>query len=200
MLSIPGRGTARPVFMMKMFTMMSLQYNKQRYHFFPGLLKMTFDDALQLFSNGSIDLLHIDGLHTYEAVRHDFETWLPKMSDSGVILFHDINVRHDDFGVFRFWEEVSVRYPHLAFDHSNGLGVLAAGKKIAPLPAMIINVFGSEGGALHIKTLYSSLGHILVLEWRKENLDYHAAEPHAIHRFHEATTSGQSRKPPACHR
>ena len=90
-------------------------------------LRMTFDDAVDQFEDNSIDLLHIDGLHTYEAVKNDFETWLPKLSPRAIVLFHDIAETRDDFGVYQFWAEIAGRYPSISFDHSHGLGVLCFG-------------------------------------------------------------------------
>ena len=68
-------------------------YHDQRYSAFSSLVRTTFDDALGHFRDGSIDLLNLDGFHSRDAVRHDFETWLPKVSTRGVVLLHDINVR-----------------------------------------------------------------------------------------------------------
>jgi len=102
-------------------------FHDKRYAAFSSLLRSTFDDAVHYFENGSIDLLHIDGYHTYEAVKHDYEMWRPKLSDRAVVLFHDTNVRERDFGVYQFFAELSKQFPSFEFSHGYGLGIVAVG-------------------------------------------------------------------------
>lgn len=108
-------------------------FHDKHYAAFSELMRCTFDDAVSHFADGSIDLLHIDGFHTYEAVRHDFETWQSKLSDRAVVLFHDTNVHERDFGVFRFFAELRTRYPAFEFLHGFGLGVVAVGAQAPEL-------------------------------------------------------------------
>ena len=140
------------------------EYNRAQYGTFSSLLRMPFDEAASQFRDGSIDLLHIDGLHTYEAVSHDFSNWLPRVKPGGVILLHDVMVRSSGFGVWRLWEELTHRFPTFTFHHSWGLGVLRIPGPPIPDDALINWLFDSEAVAQqalrrHYFVLAESLEH-----------------------------------------
>jgi len=65
-------------------------------------LNSDFNDASQIF-NKKIRLLFIDGSHSYEDVKKDFGAWGQKVSDGGVIIFHDALAWP---GVVKFIKEV----------------------------------------------------------------------------------------------
>ncbi len=113
-------------------------YNQAKYSDFSELNRSTFDEAVDSFEDGSIDLLHIDGRHFYQDVKHDFETWQRKLSNRAVVLFHDTNVRVRGFGVDRLWDEVRAQYPSFEFLAGHGLGVLGVG---ADLPQVLRDLF-----------------------------------------------------------
>lgn len=88
------------------------------------LFQMRFDQALPDFADESIDILHIDGGHTFEDVEHDFTTWLPKLKENGIVLFHDVYSPIDQ-GSCDHWEKTKKEYDcYFDFTHSCGLGIL----------------------------------------------------------------------------
>jgi GT2 family glycosyltransferase len=142
------------------------QLNDARYSEFSTLLKMTFAEASGRFADGSVELLHIDGLHTYEAVRQDFENWLPKVSrQRGIVLFHDIAVRSMGFGVHQLWAELLEHYPSFSFNHSAGLGVLLIG---SDLPAAIVDLAHlGNSEAERFRNRFAVLGQAATEAWTK---------------------------------
>jgi hypothetical protein len=110
----------------EVYTALSAEHDP-KYGTFSRLMRSDFDTAVQSFEDASIDLLHIDGLHTYEAVRHDYETWLAKLSPRAVVLFHDTAVKDRGFGVYRLFDEISQKHPSFNFLHGYGLGIVAPG-------------------------------------------------------------------------
>jgi hypothetical protein len=83
------------------------------------ILRCDFSD-ISTFWNKPINILHIDGFHTYEAVKNDFNCWSKHVNNDGIILFHDTAIQQ--FGIKDFFRELSGGYK-LYFTHSAGLGI-----------------------------------------------------------------------------
>jgi GT2 family glycosyltransferase len=136
------------------------RFNDLHYSSFSTLLRMTFDDARGYFKEASIDLLHIDGMHTYEAVKADFDNWRDALTDRGVVLFHDISVRERDFGVWRLWSELSQSHPSFEFHHSNGLGVLGVGTSFPPALQALFDA--PQEQASEVRGLFAQAGKLFM--------------------------------------
>ena len=162
----------------EVFTTVS-SYNNNAYSAFSRLVRSDFDQAAAHFQSSSIDLLHIDGLHTLERVRHDFETWLPKLSDKAVVLLHDTNVRERGFGVSVFFEELRRSYPCFEFVHGHGLGVVQVGRKAAPAVAALTEADRDPALRQAVWEAFGRLGRA-VADSRELGL---AAEGNARHRL-----------------
>lgn len=92
----------------------------------------TTRDRLDALLRGrSVEFLMIDGDHTYEGVRQDFEMYGTLVAGNCPVAFHDI-LRHppeQQCEVDRFWNEVKHGYRHTEFvdregDQYGGIGVL----------------------------------------------------------------------------
>lgn len=147
------------------------QYNRNNYNTFSRLLRMPFDKALSEFENSSIDVLHIDGEHTYGAVKKDFITWLPKMSNRGLILFHDIMVEERDFGVYKLWKELCSDYKHFEFTHSHGLGVLLTGEYQHPALEKMAQNFQNPTKKWLVSEYFEHSGYAIELEYEQKKLE-----------------------------
>jgi hypothetical protein len=167
-------------------------YNSAHYSDFSYLLRATFDDSVAKFSENSIDVLHIDGLHTYQAVSHDLRCWLAKVKPGGVVLVHDVMVRHADFGVWKLWEELASTGQQFSFRHSWGLGVFRKSGPDLPSNPFLSLLFDSPGDIKeHVRKFYSLCATKLQLE--HESLHRHRpAEGKLVVHVYPAGPNGYS--------
>ena len=53
------------------------------------LLRGLSIDIAKRYVNNSVNIVYIDGLHTYEGVKSDTDAWLPKLKKNGWLCGHD---------------------------------------------------------------------------------------------------------------
>jgi O-antigen biosynthesis protein len=166
-------------------------YHDARYGAFSRLVRSSFDDAIEQFAVGSVDLLHIDGCHRYEVVKRDFEAWQSRLSERAIVLLHDTNVRENDFGVWRLWEELSAVHPSFAFAHSHGLGVLVVGER--PDPQVVEFLELASKREPQIRRLFFALGARAALDGRARRLasQLETATAEAARAWQEAIQAGE---------
>jgi len=94
----------------------------------------TFEDVRARLSGQMLDFLFIDGDHTYQGVKQDFDCYRELVRPGGLIAFHDIAPAHagsaavDDPGdVPRFWAELMHQREAREFVQPNGCGCFGIG-------------------------------------------------------------------------
>lgn len=90
------------------------QYNISEINFIKGYFEDIANDW-----NQDIDILHIDGFHTYEAVKNDFTTWSKFFTKNTVVIFHDIVSFKSTVG--KYFDEIKGN--KYKFNDGCGLGV-----------------------------------------------------------------------------
>jgi len=95
--------------------------------------RKTLEKVKCILQDSKLDFLFIDGDHTYEGVKKDFEMYSPLVRKGGIIAFHDI-VPHDRVhdphgvvGVPRFWNEIKHSYKYLEIVKDWGQGKAGIG-------------------------------------------------------------------------
>lgn len=89
-----------------------------------------------------IGMIFIDGDHSYEGVKRDWDLFVPHVREFGVVVFHDTlwDIRPDprwtreDMGVPRFVEELRAQgYPVITVDRDFGVSMVQPAKGGVPL-------------------------------------------------------------------
>lgn len=75
------------------------------------------------------DYIYIDGDHSYEGVKLDYNLFWPRLNKNGLMLFHDVSVKYTkelgSFGVWKFWKSLNnKRKITLPYGQNSGLGII----------------------------------------------------------------------------
>jgi cephalosporin hydroxylase len=110
----------------------SFATGSQRIHLLRGDShdKSLYDQLVRQLEGKAIDFLFLDGDHSFDGIKMDFEMYGPLVKPGGLIAFHDIKPSMPDNWrqVGPFWQSIKSSYDHFEFlseeDTWGGIGLI----------------------------------------------------------------------------
>jgi len=110
-----GFGVGYPRFRIPLYE--SFAFKNQKIHLLraDSHSEETKESVEKILNSRKLDFLFIDGDHTYQGVKMDFEMYSPLVREGGLIALHDIVVHPEETGcgVHKFWNEIKPKYEHI---------------------------------------------------------------------------------------
>jgi len=90
---------------------------------------VTSEEFAQKYNKNKYQYIYIDGDHSYDGVKKDFELFWPKLEEGGLMVFHDAFVKNwgklKNFGVWKLWQELELDSKIIfPFPKESGLGII----------------------------------------------------------------------------
>lgn len=127
------------------------------------------------WKGGGIDLLIIDGDHSYAGVRRDIGAWWPHVKAGGIVLFHDYphNLEGVKTGVKQAFEEI----PADSYESITEFDLSRIIRKVKPTPVFVIPSTPHNKNASSIMTVVTPVGpYAHNVRWLDECLQSVAAQ------------------------
>lgn len=102
------------------------QFNKFRLKKYLRLHVMTTAQFFKKFRNRKWTYIHLDGDHSYQGVKFDFEQAWSRLKKGGLIVLHDIHTPDADgnkYGTRKIWNELSAQTRYNTFELPGLCGV-----------------------------------------------------------------------------
>lgn len=89
---------------------------------------MTTQKFYEKFVDRKWDYIYLDGDHSYNGIKFDFETFWPKLKKGGFMCLHDIYTKdlgNLEYGVNKYWIKIKKKFPNaIEFGGICGLGII----------------------------------------------------------------------------
>lgn len=141
------------------------EHNAEQYGNFSRLIAGDVHEVVRRFSDGSIDLLHVDVEvegSVLDSLSHD---WTRKLSPHGVILLHGVTTRFTEGHAKAFLSNLAASYPHVLLEGGDGLVAILYGSERNDRLSKLANLKFGMSGYSEVHQVFSRLGATHHFEW-----------------------------------